>query len=251
MAEIRSVQPTVQSVVEGAIRLFGGIAREQSATPAELADVLNRLNDMIESWNLQKPLIYEISREAFTLTPNKNPHTIGLATGSSPAGDLATPRPPKIQSASIMSGRTELPITILSDSQFQGISTKSTTTSYPTDLWYEREWPLGKIWLYPEPGTAHSLILNLWKQLDSGLELADRFNVPPGYLRAIRYNLAVEIAVEWGQAPSRDVSRIAKEAKAAISISNADKPSYMRSDAAFTGIGSDSGYQIFRGGYFR
>ena len=161
-------------------------------------------------------------------------------------------RPPKIQSASVVTGTTERPIEILSDSKWQRIPHKGTQSNYPYELWYEREWPLGKIWLYPEPTGNSSLVLNLWHQLPSGLLLSDRFSVPPGYLRAIRFNLAVEIASELDRNPPEYVVRISKSAKAAIASVNRNKPSPMRSDVLTILIGDRFGgsYDIESGEYF-
>ena len=252
MAEIRSNQPTAQSVIESAMRLIGVIARGQSASAEEQKYGLATLNDMIESWNLQRVLIYETSRELCTLAANKNPHTIGLAFDGGQAGDFNIARPPNIQGASLiqLGTNTELAIRILSKEQYQRIPNKGTVGTYPNELWYEREWPLGKIHLYPVPAEASQLVLYIWKQLDSGLALTDKFKVPPGYLRAIRFNLAVELASEFGMVASKEVSRIAMESKAAIASLNNDEPSYMEIDPSLTGIGVRSGYNI-RSGEFQ
>ena len=251
MAEIQTSQPTARDLIESSMRLIGALVQGRSAATRELEAGIAVLNSMLESWNLQKPLIYEVSREEFDLS-NKNPHTIGLATGSGEDGDFAVARPPKIQSASVLTGTTERPVDILSDSKWQRIPHKRTQSNYPYELWYEREWPLGKIWLYPEPSGSSSLILNLWHQLPSGMVLAERFNVPPGYLRAIRFNLAVELASEWGRNPPEYVSRISKESKAAVASVNRSKPSKMRSDVLTILIGDHSGglYDIESGEYF-
>ena len=253
MADIRSEQPTVAELVERSIRLFGGVGRGQAPTADELSDGLHHLNDLIESWNLQKPLIYEVSRQEFTLI-SKNPHTIGLATGATADGDFAVPRPPKIQSASTLSGTIERSIDILSDSEWQDIRSKGSQGTRPRDLWYEREWPLGKLWLWPAPSAGAKLILNLWKQMPSGLVLTEHFNVPPGYLRALRFNLAVEIASEWGMQPPNHVVRIAKESKAAITSINRNKTSFMRANNALTILVGDAAgggyYDIESGDYY-
>ena len=106
-----------------------------------------------------------------------------------------------IEEASVKPAGTaiELPVNVLTRAEYRAIPNKDLSATYPTDLWYEREWPLGKIFLYPEPSAAATLIYYVWKQLPSGMALADRFNVPPGYLQAIRYNLAVELAPEYGR----------------------------------------------------
>ena len=250
MAQIQANQETAQEMIESSMRLIGALAQGRSAATRELSAGIVALNAMLESWNLQKPLVYQIAREAFPLS-SQNPHTIGIAFAGGSNGDFAVARPPKIQSASVISGTIERDVEILSDAKWQRIPNKGTSSNYPNRLWYERAWPLGKIWLYPEPSGSTSLVLNLWKQLASGLLLADHFSVPPGYLRAIRFNLAVEIASEWGQRPPEYVVRISKESKASIASVNRNKPSPMRSDVITVLIGSRGGhYDIESGEYY-
>jgi hypothetical protein len=51
------------------------------------------------------------------------------------------------------------------------------------------------------------------QQLAQPATLATRSYMPPGYLRAFKYNLACEIAPEFGVEPSPTVSRIAMTSK--------------------------------------
>ena len=201
MAEIQTNQETAQDMIESSMRLIGAIGRGQSAAAQEHAAGLEVLNRLLDSWNQRRELIYEVSRNEATLTGNRNPHTIGLAVGSGSVGDIAVVRPQMIEDASVIPAGTtiELPVKVLTRDEYRAIPNKELSATYPTDLWYEREWPLGKIWLYPEPSGAAKLVYYVWKQLPSGMVLADEFSVPPGYLQAIRYTLAVEFAPEYGR----------------------------------------------------
>lgn len=232
--------------------LFGAVARGQSPTQQELNDGLDALNDLIDSWNTERQYIYEISRESFDLTSGRNPHTIGLAVGPAGVnGDLAVVRPPYIEGASVQQDEasTEYPIDVISRAQWQGIPYKNTGSSYPHALWYEREFPLGKIWLYPSPAGAVRLTLYVWKQLDSGMTLASEFVLPPAYARAIRFNLAVEMAPEFGRRPEPDVARIARASKAQIArLNSAAEKRFMDGD---NGLSSNRGeYSIEAGDWW-
>ena len=253
MAEIRATQETAQDMIESAMRLIGALDQGREAADRELNAGIVALNAMIESWNLRRILIYETSREPFPLTPDRNPHTIGLNVDESGDGDLAIARPSSIQSASLKQAGsdTEFAVRILSKEEYQRIPTKNTTGSRPRRLWYEREWPLGKIWLYPISGSSSILYLNIWKQLNSGMVLTDKFSVPPGYLRALRWNLALELAPELRVTSANidRVSRIARESKSAIEDINNDEPSYIRADPSLPGLGSGSNYDIQSGEY--
>ena len=227
MAEIQAEQETAEEMIESSMILIGAIARDQSASPRELKDGLLTLNNIIDAWNQRRELIYEVSRNEGVLTADTNPHTIGLAVTGGSAGDINIVRPQMIENASVIPAGTtiELPVKVLTNAQYRAIPNKGVSAEYPTDLWYEREWPLGKIWLYPEPSGAAKLIFYAWKQLPSGLVLDEHFSVPPGYLRALRFNLAVEIASEYGQVlpEGHRVVMIAQTSIADLAVRNLDK----------------------------
>ena len=61
------------------------------------------------------------------------------------------------------------------------------------------------------------------QELTQPATLATNIVLPPGYQRAFRYNLACELAPEFGVEPSRQVQRIAMSSKRNIKrINNPD-----------------------------
>ena len=214
------------------MRLLGHLDPGESAEPEELADGLAFLNELLESWNLDGSMIYEQSREVHSLTANRNPHTIGLEFDGGVAGDIAIPRPVNIQEASIISGddATEYPIDPISKERYQEITTKGTVSDISTQLWYEREWPLGKIHLFPVPSSATKLVLYIWHPLASGLALDTKLSLPPGYMRALRYNLGVEMASDLGAHVTPIVDRIARESKATVARANNNELAFITPD---------------------
>ena len=53
---------------------------------------------------------------------------------------------------------------------------------------------------------------------------SDTVSVPPGYADAIRYNLAVKLAPEWGRTITPEVAEMARTSKAAIQRLNLPAP---------------------------
>ena len=240
MAVVRATQPTATALIEDALRLIGKLGSGQAASTLDLDDGLRRLNDLLESWNLDANLTYEHRRDPQDLTAALNPHTVGKAVNGGNAGNFDIVRPLSIEAASIIQSTIEIPINILSKEKYQGIPDKSTSTAYPTSLWYERSFPLARLHLWPVPSEAISIVLYYRQQLDTGLELADNMSVPPGYLRALRYNLAMESASDYGLIPPPNLDSIAKESRAMIAQGNDNEPPYLAPDETLSAIGGDT-----------
>ena len=67
--------------------------------------------------------------------------------------------------------------------------------------------------IYPKPTRALEWHFISVEELTQAATLATALAFPPGYLRAFRYNLACEIAPEFGVEPSAQVKRIAMVSK--------------------------------------
>jgi hypothetical protein len=200
------------------MRLCGALdpSRLLTATEHRTAYLL-ALNQMLDSWNTERLIIYSVERKEFTLTASLNPHTIGAT------GDLVVARPITIDHASIIENDIEYQIEILSIERWQEIADKATTTTLPRELFYDPRLDasgLARVYLWPVPSTANTLALYLWTPLTTAITWDDSFLFPPGYERAITYNFALELAPELQREPSPLVFKIAQEAKAQIKSAN-------------------------------
>jgi hypothetical protein len=212
-----------------AFRTLGVLAAAETPSAAEQADGLATLNDMLDSWAGERLALFATLRSRYTLTPLLQPHTIGVG------GTFDTVRPVRIDRASIatMQGllvATESPLQILSDAEWQNIPDK-TGVGTPTSLWVESSYPLMQLRLLPRPDAAHTLVLYTWQQLGRFASAFVDVDFPPGYARAIRYNLAKEMAPEYGLALGAEAADIANESKSTLKRLNA-RASYLRCDAA-------------------
>ena len=67
--------------------------------------------------------------------------------------------------------------------------------------------------IYPRPTQDLEWHIVSVQELDRAADLSTAMYYPPGYLRAFTYNLAMEIAPEFGVEPSPQVTRIAMTSK--------------------------------------
>lgn len=208
---------TARDLIKNSLRLIGALSTGETPSADEAADGLTALNNLVDSWSNEKLIIHQFVREEFTLTPGTQSYTLG-ATGA-----LVTSRPIKIESASLEiqgSDPYEVPMEIIDYDEWSRISDKSIQSSIPSKLYVEGSFPNSTIYLWPVPAAANKVVLYSRKPIASFATVDDSILLPPGYQRALIYNLAIEIAPEYGKEPMSSVVMIAREAKENIKRTN-------------------------------
>lgn len=202
---------TPSTMILRSLVLIGEKSLGDSLTATEQTDYLAALNTMMESWSLERLLVYQILDETFALTSGDGSYTIGSG------GNFNTTRPTKIDGALIRdANNADSPVDIVGPEAWRSIVQKTSTgSSYPNTLYYDGAYPLGTINLYPEPQASLSLVLSSWKQLQTFALISTTLALPPGYERAIIYNFAIEVAGGMIE-PAPSVVKIARESKAAL-----------------------------------
>ena len=206
---------TALDIIKGALKLNGKLGQGESLGSYDSSDGLTALNDMLDSWWNERLAVFQIRRQTHTLVAGTGSYTIGSS------GTINTTRPNKIVGAFITSSSIDYPMRVIDVKAYDAISAKTTQSDIPQYLYYQPSYPLGIIYLWPVPSAANTLNYDSWLQIQSFSTLTTAVSLPPGYERALRYNLAVETAPLFGVSePSAIVIRIATESKAAISRTN-------------------------------
>lgn len=235
---------TAQDLISRSLRTLGAVASGETPTAQESTDALDVLNDLLESWRLDSLLVYAIDRQVFAHTANTASYTIGSG------GTWNVTRPVRIERAffqdTTVSPALELPYHLLTDDEYEQLRIKGVTSSWPLSLYYDQAYPLGNVVLWPVPSTNNNTILYLWHVLGPIASLATTVDMPPGYRRALVYNLALELAVipEYStQGATAGLAKLAQESKAALQDINAETP-ILSLDEAITGP-AGSGWNIY------
>ena len=203
-----------QTIIKASLRLIGVIATGETPTDDELQDAREALNMMLGSWSAKRLLIPYRTEESFALVASTNPYTI--ATGAT----FNTARPVRIESGFIRdSNGNDTPIKIITRDQYNAHVLK-TTTGRPYELFYEDTYPTGTVFLYYSPDEIYTLFINSWKALTQLPLLTTEISMPDEYLRALKFNLAVEVAPEFGRSVPIEVAAIAKDSFDTISDLN-------------------------------
>lgn len=210
---------TAESIVLGAMRLINVKTPDADVATDELLDGLQALNDLLESWaEGEKPTLYQLTRETFTTTPGLQVHTWG--TG----GTFNSARPVKIAWGSVQIGGVDVPLDIVEADVYESIGVKTTGNAGGSNVLYcDYAYPLANLYLYPVPG-GESVSFQSYKALPAFGALQDAVLLPPGYRRALRYNLAIELAPEYQVSAPAEVLSIAAQAKRNLKNNNRRTP---------------------------
>jgi hypothetical protein len=211
---------TALDQITGALRLIGMLAEGESASAATADDALTAMNQMIDSWSIERLAVHSTQDQVFTWPSDQITQTLG------PTGDFIGNRPVLLDDSTYFrdpSTGVSFGIKIINQQQYNGIAVKTVTSTYPQVIWVNMEHPNIRMYVYPKPMRALEWHFVSVQELTQPATLATELAFPPGYLRAFKYNLACEIAAEFGVEPSRQVQRIAMSSKRNIKrINNPD-----------------------------
>lgn len=190
------------------LRKVGALRSGQNLTAAELADCLQVLQDMLDAWNAERTMVYEVpyttvdqNGATLTLKANQQKYLLGNINGTE---DFLLPRPPRIQRISVLYSASqatpvEVPLDMYDDVQWQGISNKGTKSLLPQVCYleYTADGTDYTLYFWPIPTQANPIVLYPWQQLNQFPNLQAKFFFPPAYSKAITFNLAVDLFSEF------------------------------------------------------
>jgi hypothetical protein len=234
---------TANDQINGALRLIGQLAEGETPSAATSQDALIALNQMIDSWNTERLSVFSTQDQIFIWPPNVISRTLG------PTGNFVGNRPVLLDDSTYFrdpSSGISFGIKIINQQQYNGIAVKTVTSTYPQVIWINMSYPDIEMYIYPVPTKVLEWHFVSVEELTQPATLATNLAFPPGYLRAFRFNLACEIAAEFGVEPPPQVKRIAMSAKRNIKrINNPDDIMSL----PYSIVGTRQRFNIFAGNY--
>ncbi len=212
----------VEAIITEALQELNVYMPGVSADAPDAAFCLSKLNQIFDNWNAERRAVWCDIFSSFTLTDGLSPHTIG------PTGATWTMaiRPVTLDGC-FLNLNTQTPNVFVEidrinkETYERYISVPSIATSIPTCVYYEKDFPNGKLFFYPVPNYAYEVRISS-RQLLAAVALTDSINFPPGYQSAITLTLEEDICTGMGRTVPDIVSMKARQARARIFANNTE-----------------------------
>lgn len=227
-----------RDIIYGALMDLGVLAAGATPSSEDAADCLTALNDMGDALGIERLTLYKIVRTAKTLTSGTASYTIG--SGAS----IDVVKPVWIDYATLVtdttaSTPTEVSIPVLDEAEYAGVSQKTLQASQSSAVFYDHgHSSSGYGLIYPLPipnvSTTQLVLYTPGGEVSAFADLTTDYALPRGYKRALRKNLAMEIASMFDVEPSARLTQQARDSKDAIKMVSV-MPPVLRADRSLTG----------------
>lgn len=216
-----STTASAMDFITWALQDLGVIAAGQTLDSAEAEDCRAPLNLLADALGIERLLLYKLVRTPKTLASGTASYTIGSG------GDIDLERPNWIPKAGLILDTAattplEVPIDVLNDEEYAEWARKTQQLSRVFAVFYDRGHDSnarGTIYPLPIPSTA-TMQLVLYTpggQYSAFANLDTEYTFPRGHGRAIRKNLALELAPMYPAADvSQDLRNQARASKSAL-----------------------------------
>lgn len=237
---------TALSMIQDALESLGVADPGLPISGADGARGLNVLNQMMDSWSNETLTCFAITQQSTTLVVGKSSYTIGNFTGignfvvgTSGIGtqiDINSTRPLKIidgpGAAYILDPQNnKYGVDVIPRDKWNMIGNSGINSNVPDTLFYDPQYPLGVINVYPVPNIAWALYWNSYTQLMEFTNLATVLQLPPGYEEAIVSNLAIRLK-PYFQPPQMQIDPILVD-RAKVSKANVKRTNMRVNEAVF------------------
>jgi len=209
---------TARDLIKSSFRLIGVYQSGENPTSDEINDALLSLNTLKDSLNLDNQMSYQTLNNTYTFIANQADYTW------SPTGDwVITPTPVQISKVTIrdLVNDLDFPCQIITESDYADIALKGVASPIPEYVTINEQADNSKkltFWTVPS-STSYGATL-YYESYVGAFALDTAISLPPGYERMFKYNLAIEIAPEYGAPIAQEVMKIAADSLASVKRQN-------------------------------
>lgn len=210
-------------IIKASFRAIGVLAKSEAPSADEANDALQSLNFLIDNWSARRLLGTALIRESFPLTAFQQSYTIGIGA------NFNTTVPFDITSAFYRdSFNVDRQLEIVTREQFDSYEDKQIVQALPEALFFDpgatqQAVETATIYLYftPDASSSYTLFIESQKPFTEFAALTTTVTFPPSYYRALKWNLALELAPEYGRPITPDVMEHALDSLETLEAVNA------------------------------
>lgn len=192
---------TARRLITRVLRGINYIPRNGDPNGPDSQDAFDTLVEMMASWNLEPMLPGYIVGQPLTLIANQQTYVVG------PSGAINQGRPEKIEQASFVTSTApnyiEKPLRVIRTiREWQLVPDKFSTATEPSAVYLDPRFTTATtalLYVYRVPSTGGTMIVYLQGRYIALDDLDTEIILPDGVARALRYNLGVELAPEFGK----------------------------------------------------
>jgi hypothetical protein len=232
---------TARQIITDALYKINVLGTGQSLSAEDANRGFRTLNQMLSTWSVEGNMVFIDTKETFNLTGAAS-YTIGSGA------DFDTTRPTDIVTAYTTSGTTDYQLERYDVRQYAAIDYKN-TGSIPEIFYYDGNYPIATLFLYPKPSSVSAITLYSKKALTQFASLDTTLTLPPEYETALVYNLAIWLSGDFEREPRAQVVKIANSSKMTVERQNLRNTSVSVAslEVPSSEDGTYSGYNIYRG----
>ena len=212
--------PTALDVITDALELLNVYSPGDQISSADLSRSLSVLNDMMDVWSNESLACYDWITQTFTMVPGQYQYTVG------PGGYINGTRPLRVSDAPgaayLLDTNLNRYLMDVVDQLTWNIQTTAVANSdLPDILFYDPQYPLGIINIWPTPSSSWTCSFLSYAQLGDFATVSSAFSLPPGYKRAITTNLCLSLKPYFASAQIDPlIIKEASETKASVKRNN-------------------------------
>jgi hypothetical protein len=238
---------TARDIIQDAFQRLGVYAAGETMSDADAERGLSVMNDMLDMWSNEQLFCYANLEQNLTLQPGVQTYTLG------PGGSGLSIRPLSIRTGPGAAYITDQQgdiyyVEVVTQDVWNQIGYRLSNSNLPDTIFYDPQYPLGILNVFPIPSIGYTLSFDSFLQLSDFATLSTALTFPSGYKQALQTCLALQLWPEYkaqGLEPSNILQQQAVDAKRAIKITNT-KPLTAIFDAAIVAR-AQSSYNIYRG----
>lgn len=216
---------TARDICTMALFDCGIVGVGQTPSAEDINGAFTRMNMMISQWQRKRWMVYRLETLGFTSTGAVS-YTVG------PAGNFnITKRPDRIELAfarqltSATPNQIDFPLEVIEARETYNLISLKQLGSLPMAVWYDPDYPLGKLYPWPVPQSGIYAIHITYKTvLSQFANLSDAVTFPPEYEAALLYNLAERLLLTYQLPPNPNLEKLARDSREVLRDANNAMP---------------------------